>query len=104
MTQEIKLPPLPYGIQPITATQASIIMDYVRAAVALNAPAWQPIETAPKDETAIWVLDTLHGKPWYYECIWNGIQWYHGFGDAWPKANPTHWMPLPSLPAGPKAA
>lgn len=59
---------------------------------------WQAIETAPKDGTTLWVLDRLYSEPWHYECVWNGAQWYHGFGDAWPDANPTHWMPLPAPP------
>lgn len=59
---------------------------------------WQPIETAPKDGTTIWCLDAIYGKPWHYECIWNAIEWYHGFGTAWPDAKPTHWMPLPPPP------
>ena len=63
---------------------------------------WQPIETAPKDGTDIWCFDSLYGKPWHYEANWNGIQWYHGFGDSWPDANPTHWQPLTAAPKGEK--
>jgi hypothetical protein len=59
---------------------------------------WLPISTAPKDGTTILVLDELYGKPWHYECEWNSVEWYHGFGDAWPRAMPTHWMPLPPPP------
>ena len=59
---------------------------------------WFDIGNAPKDGTVIWVLDTLYGKPWHYECRWNGIQWYHGFGDSWPEADPTNWRPLPKPP------
>lgn len=59
---------------------------------------WQPIETAPKDGTILFALDELHMRPWRYECEWNGVQWYHGFGDGWPAANPTHWMQIPSAP------
>lgn len=59
---------------------------------------WQPMDSAPKDGTTIWVLDELYGKAWHYECNWNGIEWYHGFGVAWPDPRPTHWRPLPAPP------
>lgn len=65
--------------------------------------AWKPIEIAPKIiGKKLWVLDTDSGEDWCYECTWNGLEWYHGFGDYWPKANPTHWMlpiPRPTPPA-----
>jgi hypothetical protein len=58
---------------------------------------WQPIKTAPKDGTTIFLKDRIYFDPWHYEAIWNGIQWYHGFGTAWPQAKPTHWMPIPKV-------
>ena len=64
-------------------------------------PEWRLIDTAPKDGTPILVLDSIFRRPWHYECEWNGIGWYHGFGDGWPDANPTHWMPLPQPPETP---
>jgi hypothetical protein len=63
-----------------------------------EAAGWQPIETAPKDGTEIVCLDEIYGKRWRYAAVWNGIQWYTGFGDSWPNARPTHWMPLPDPP------
>lgn len=83
------------------------IRRHMRAALSAALPAgdgtgmdgWRPIETAMKDGMTILVRDALYGKPWHYECIWNGIEWYHGFGAAWPRANPTHWMPIPPLSA-----
>lgn len=84
--------------------QAIAIIDRAygdaRALAALS-QGWRPIETAPKDGSAIWVVASLYAKPFQYECNWNGAEWYHGFGDAWAVLNPTHWMPLP---AAPKAA
>jgi hypothetical protein len=58
-------------------------------------PEWFPIETAPRDGTEVLLKDEIHRQPWHYTAIWNGISWYHGFGDAWPKPNPTHWSPIP---------
>lgn len=58
---------------------------------------WQPIETAPKDGTAIWVSAVGVGEPvrtvqhWYGE--WVNI--YNGDSIGW---EPTHWMPLPAPP------
>lgn len=64
-----------------------------------RAPQWQGIESAPKViDKVIWAFQSVNGRPWSYECIWNGFYWYHGFGDAFPDANPTHWQPLPAPP------
>jgi hypothetical protein len=61
---------------------------------------WQPIETAPKDGRLIWAFNThdVTRAPWQYECMWNGIEWYHGLGNAWPRRPPTHWRELPAAP------
>jgi hypothetical protein len=62
---------------------------------AVGAPVWLPIETAPKDGTEILCKDDLYRHPWYYIALWNGIEWYHGWGDAVPRGNPSHWSPIP---------
>lgn len=59
---------------------------------------WKPIASAPKDGAAIWAIGQIYGKPFQYECHWNGIEWYHGFGDGWASLEPSHWMPLPPAP------
>lgn len=61
---------------------------------------WKPISTAPKDGTLIFALNEhdFTRAPWRYECMWNGVCWYHGYGDSWPVRPPTHWMPLPEPP------
>jgi hypothetical protein len=61
----------------------------------LSEPEWLPIETAPKDGTEIVCLDSYLGSRWTYTAEWNGICWYHGLGDAYPKGNPSHWSPVP---------
>lgn len=62
---------------------------------------WQPIDTAPRDETDILVA-TVHGQ---YVVCWfsdsDGGEWYvqSGGGDCQPfYEHPTHWMPLPENP------
>lgn len=75
---------------------------------------WQPIETAPKDGSAISVIggeyisEAANKKPLnfpltvqyapdgggYSGCLWShAIDHYYGIGCC-----PTHWMPLPKPP------
>lgn len=73
---------------------------------------WQPIETAPKDETLI----LLFGKERYGECYdldevviqigywstWHSGQWrleLFGPNEDTLWFIPTHWMPLPPPPS-----
>jgi len=61
---------------------------------------WQPIETAPHDETDVLV----DGNGSYAVACWNGEEW-RDMGDiGWAGMcgnegnQPTHWMPLPPPP------
>lgn len=71
--------------------------------------AWQPIETAPKDGTSILVAhelavfsacwekdgrETNTGQPGWIDGVMNRSEEYVVY-------EPTHWMPLPDLPAAP---
>lgn len=59
---------------------------------------WQPIETAPKDGTAI-ILSAYSGAldrmvSWDGRWSdWGGVWTHHGR-----ISQPTHWMPLPTPP------
>jgi hypothetical protein len=66
---------------------------------------WQPIETAPKDGTAIFIWLTLAGG-WFKRVHWSAkvsawVDWDHGeeaiYGYDGDK-NISHWMPLPKPP------
>lgn len=59
---------------------------------------WRPIETAPRDGTAVLVTDgedcevaRNYGHGWFDS---DGLDFAYG---AW-DAELTHWMPLPELP------
>lgn len=68
---------------------------------------WQPIESAPKDGTRVWlwVSDTFVGGWWndnryaakprpYWSNDKENVR-----GTTWARNNqPTHWMPLPTPP------
>ena len=77
---------------------------------------WQPIETVPKDGTAIWVW--CDGAPYLGYCepadppFYKEEKWFlkasfrreenrsdEIFGCYAHDAKPTHWMPLPSPPS-----
>ncbi len=71
---------------------------------------WQPIETAPKDETSIDVWVESHGIAYRIADVWwnpddtmplGGCWWDKDadYGDGGPLTGvPTHWMPLPAPP------
>lgn len=64
---------------------------------------WQPIETAPKDESgpSIWLGDTGGMLP----CYWRHGEWFHTYADTPIRFiegfTPTHWMPIPKPPVTP---
>lgn len=78
------------------------------------APAWQPIETAPKDGTPF--LAYLPHDRFPAVCLWQAYSqdeadeigdsgyWAFGeelIGDVEGQAVVTHWMPLPEPPVSP---
>lgn len=68
-----------------------------------NTGEWQPIETAPKDGTAIWVATIFSGHG--TGCMEPVRTHYHHYGE-WTNIytgnsinwKPTHWQPLPEAP------
>ena len=65
-----------------------------------SAPAWQPIETAPKDGSRVIVL-----RPSANQFRRIGIdRWHNGlWWESRPAEFPTHWMPLPAATEPPNA-
>jgi len=61
---------------------------------------WQPIETAPRDGTAVIMYHTrLDNRCDVHKAWWDGECW-RGYGWSYPEfSQPTHWMPLPAAPA-----
>jgi hypothetical protein len=89
----------------LTGTVAEAIDAACAKAKAFAAPQWQPIETAPKDET---ILDLWAEEGRFPECWWSGERWisyYSGNVETpidevvFAIKNPTHWMPLPPCPS-----
>lgn len=66
---------------------------------------WQPIETAPKDGTAVLIyqpkekIGSLVLEDVIYVCYYNDEgKWEEADGEMYSTFNPTHWMPLPETP------
>jgi hypothetical protein len=68
---------------------------------------WQPIETAPKDGTAVLVFgerySTPNGTPGiavarWYEDGFPPQTWWGTAGNSLVVQCPSHWMPLPPPP------
>lgn len=75
----------------------------------LNAiQAWQPIETAPRDGTAIllgssdgaWIAkyDPVYPSGYRPKNPWFSLMLNHDHMGRMPNTKPTHWMPLPAAP------
>lgn len=73
---------------------------YAAAAIAAEreARSWQPIKTAPRDESQIltWRYRTAANGYWYQTSFWSPeLKRFVG----WPvSVQPTHWMSLPAPP------
>lgn len=67
---------------------------------------WQPIETAPRDGTAILIFEPPRQSVQYevhaviQVAKWNvrGSWWVEAHGEGYETYEPTHWMPLPLPP------
>lgn len=63
---------------------------------------WQPIETAPKDGTAIigaWDSKIFENRWFIHPVIFENGIWIHYWDqDEDHVLYPTHWMPLPEPP------
>lgn len=81
------------------------IADALEAALSAqvqDVAGWQPIETAPKDGSeilALWKRSQIqsngYGVVWFEDGSWREFDYECLVSD------PTHWMPLPSVPAAP---
>ena len=58
---------------------------------------WQPIETAPKNQTEVlgYMGPKIFGLVWYFAPSSTTFGWLDANGKA---CRPTHWMPLPAPP------
>ena len=70
---------------------------------------WQPIETAPKDETLVLLLGLVYGKGpdrWIALASFRNNAWREEEDalEDYPLMFPTHWMPLQKPPVAKLAA
>jgi len=91
-----------YGAE--TPNKAKIRNALRTAVEALALGGWQPIETAPRDGTAVWAYNGTQGAMMWAEFgQWEGWVWVDDlFSDADPAPyQPTYYMPLPPAPKEP---
>lgn len=84
----------------LTAEARAKALDEGRMAAERAVVEWQPIETAPRDGTAILAYGE-HLPTYFYAIIFERGEWkYCSQGKGWaaPPGMPTHWMPLPAPP------
>lgn len=61
---------------------------------------WQPIETAPRNGTWLLVAGPDHTGARRMVCRWLvGLEWESADDGYGAYIQPTHWMPLPDVPA-----
>jgi hypothetical protein len=79
--------------------------ETIREALRLAADPWMPIETAPKDGTAVLgYFPSRRGYVASQEFVpihwsgWGGGVWENSTSGGRPVDKPTHWMPLPAAP------
>jgi len=73
-----------------------------------GAEGWQPIETAPIDNTphvrGLWIMVNSAGKGIRWECVAGSIDrsegefFDHDSNTPWRADEYSHWMPLPAAP------
>jgi hypothetical protein len=68
---------------------------YAQALVRLEEREWQPIETAPKDGSAIWIGHPECARIAYWENDWIDLDRQSSLSVYF---TPTHWQPLPKPP------
>lgn len=106
------------GGEPVSHGYSTAQMEAYAAAKVREALDWRPIETAPKDGTAIDVYrrasegrfaDVFWGKPHhccgemgrYCDSEWHDLEdgWVDGvFNEPLDSESITHWMPIPPAP------
>ena len=64
----------------------------------LEARAWRPIETAPKDKSSILIIDSENFITIGEFSETRGC--FANTEECWKIETPTHWMPLPEPPKG----
>jgi hypothetical protein len=82
------------------------VLKTIRAA--LESMQWQPIETAPKDGSVIYLycprFNCTRGSWKHDEYFRDEERWFSEDGDSestgyyYVPLNPTHWMPIPTPP------
>jgi hypothetical protein len=108
LIEALKLHRLPHDTPSQLADAFRTGFQAARALPVDGLDAWQPIETAPKDGTAI--LLGARGGSWIGKWLpvytsgyvpdnkWSSLMLNHDhMGEKWQQ--PTHWMPLPAAPA-----
>ena len=86
------------GLETIKALKAERDQARRERDTLLEARAWRPIETAPKDKSSILIIDSENFITIGDFSETRGC--FENTEECWKIETPTHWMPLPEPPKG----
>jgi hypothetical protein len=108
LIERLRAVSLDLGVTSTTSIDSAVLREAADALARFSLrPEWQPIESAPKDGTRLWLFfptrdeDDQQQVGWWHDTI-SGAYWVNHADSDMPE--PSHWRPLPAPPQLPGGA